>query len=307
MKLFAPNYYGDFRCIADKCRHSCCIGWEIDIDDEAMGRYRAMAETCDHPYGRTISESIDPSDAPHFRLTADEHCPHLDDTGLCRIIKSLGEGYLCHICREHPRFYHDTAFGKEVGLGMACEAACRLILSSPTYAVLTEVGEIEGEAEVGAFDSLLHRERLYALLSDGAVPYAERLCRISRAYAVSPRCRSDEEWRRVIDSLEYLDDGHRLLFLKYTAEPPLRAEHEQYAERLLAYFIFRYCSDAGDAEELRASLGFCMLCERLYASLLADGDALGEDPVFEAARIISEEIDYSEDNAEALRFTFLFE
>ena len=32
MKIIAPNYYPAFRCIADKCRHSCCIGWEIDID-----------------------------------------------------------------------------------------------------------------------------------------------------------------------------------------------------------------------------------------------------------------------------------
>ena len=32
MKLFAPKYYTEFSCIADRCRHSCCIGWEIDID-----------------------------------------------------------------------------------------------------------------------------------------------------------------------------------------------------------------------------------------------------------------------------------
>ena len=36
MKLFAPEYYKQFKCIADKCTHSCCIGWEIDIDEEAL-------------------------------------------------------------------------------------------------------------------------------------------------------------------------------------------------------------------------------------------------------------------------------
>ena len=25
MKLFAPKYYKNFVCIADRCRHSCCI------------------------------------------------------------------------------------------------------------------------------------------------------------------------------------------------------------------------------------------------------------------------------------------
>ena len=40
MKLFAPKYYGSFKCIADKCEHSCCIGWEIDIDDTTLKKYR---------------------------------------------------------------------------------------------------------------------------------------------------------------------------------------------------------------------------------------------------------------------------
>ena len=31
-----PNYYDKFKCIADRCKHSCCIGWEIDIDDDTM-------------------------------------------------------------------------------------------------------------------------------------------------------------------------------------------------------------------------------------------------------------------------------
>ena len=37
MDIFAPSYYKKFKCIADKCHHNCCIGWEIDIDDEALG------------------------------------------------------------------------------------------------------------------------------------------------------------------------------------------------------------------------------------------------------------------------------
>ena len=32
MQIIVPDYYKEFSCIADHCRHSCCIGWEIDID-----------------------------------------------------------------------------------------------------------------------------------------------------------------------------------------------------------------------------------------------------------------------------------
>jgi len=31
-----PNYYDKFICIADKCKHSCCIGRKIDIDEDTM-------------------------------------------------------------------------------------------------------------------------------------------------------------------------------------------------------------------------------------------------------------------------------
>ena len=34
MKIFAPDYYRDFKCSAGNCKHSCCIGWEIDIDED---------------------------------------------------------------------------------------------------------------------------------------------------------------------------------------------------------------------------------------------------------------------------------
>ena len=42
MKLIAPEYYTKFHCIADKCRHSCCVGWEIAIDPDKLVYYRSI-------------------------------------------------------------------------------------------------------------------------------------------------------------------------------------------------------------------------------------------------------------------------
>ena len=39
MKLRVPDYYSEFSCIADKCKDSCCIGWEIDIDEDTHEYY----------------------------------------------------------------------------------------------------------------------------------------------------------------------------------------------------------------------------------------------------------------------------
>ena len=36
MILRVPDYYETFRCIAGECKDSCCIGWEIDIDEDNL-------------------------------------------------------------------------------------------------------------------------------------------------------------------------------------------------------------------------------------------------------------------------------
>ena len=75
---------------------------------------------------------------------------------------------------------------------------------------------------------------------------------------------------------------------------------EKMLERALAYFIYRHCTEAWDMYEFCAALGFCLVCERLLASLIESGI----DP-FEAARILSEEIEYSEDNTECIKRKFV--
>lgn len=296
MKLYAPKYYKDFVCIADRCRHSCCVGWEIDIDDAALEKYSSL----EGGYGNEIRESIDSEDTPHFALAEGDRCPHLDGCGLCRIITNLGEGYLCDICREHPRFYNDTARGREVGLGLSCEEACRIILSSDEYAEMIEIDDICEDCKLPEFDSTEYRNNIYSILSDSALSYPEKLCKIYAEYDISPEIRSDGEWRELLSSLEYLEEDHRELFAKYSSEITLSPELEAQHERALAYFIYRHCSPACDEDDFRAALGFSLFCERLLASI-AD-----ENNITDAARILSEEIEYSEENTEAVRLEFAF-
>ena len=300
MKLFAPEYYKEFVCIADRCRHSCCVGWEIDIDGATAEKYASLGGS----YALEIRKSIDDSgDAPHFRLAERERCPHLNCEGLCRIIIEYGEGLLCDICREHPRFYNYTARGAEVGLGMACEEACRIILGSDSYKRIVAIGEIDGDADTSEeFDALSHRERIYSVLSDEAIEYTDRLKRICEDYSLSPALLSDEECRALLSSLEYLDEAHRELFSCYSSSLEAPKEHEKALERALAYFVYRHLSSAHDESELREALAFCLFCERLLASLLRSG----EGDSIELARIVSEEIEYSEENTDAIKLEYSF-
>ena len=54
MKIKVPNYYKNFKCIADKCQHNCCIGWEIDVDESTMALYN----TVDGEFGKRLKSNI---------------------------------------------------------------------------------------------------------------------------------------------------------------------------------------------------------------------------------------------------------
>lgn len=294
MKLYAPKYYKKFKCAAGECGHSCCIGWEIDVDTDTLEKYKCL----ENHYAESILNSISTDDIPHFMLCEGEKCPHLDERGLCKIIINAGEEYLCNICREHPRFYNYTDIA-EVGVGMSCREAASLILSSSDYNVFESVGEIDAEEAFYEFDSRGERTRVYQILGDKSVPYNVRLDKIRREYCIAER--SDTEWCEIIESLEYLENTHKELFLCYSLSHRPDGKDE-YLERALAYFIYRHCTEAYDTEDFCLRLSFCLFCERLLASLIVSQKALTLQETAILASIISEEIEYSEDNTESLMF-----
>ena len=292
MKLYAPTYYKRFQCIADKCEHSCCIGWEIDIDETTLEKYKQLKSG----YGATVCDSIEWEETPHFRLCEGERCPHLDEHGLCKIILGVGEDYLCDICREHPRFYNFTSVA-EVGLGMSCPEAARLILSSLDFASMEEVGDVSTEPDGILFDGRAERTKVYDILQKN--DYLSALAQIYRTYFIDVG--EDNQWLGILDSLEYLDPAHKALFLQYSsALRPNGAEEDEYLKRFFAYLIYRHCTEAIDEEDFATRLSFCLFCERLLASLICAKGAKTLHEVASLASILSEEIEYSDDNTWAL-------
>ena len=75
---------------------------------------------------------------------------------------------------------------------------------------------------------------------------------------------------------------------------------DAYLERFLAYVIYRHCTEAVDEEDFCDRLAFCLFCERLLASLICAENARSMQEVVVLASVISEEIEYSEDNTFAL-------
>ena len=138
MITIKPDFYKDFKCIADKCTDSCCIGWEIVVDRETSEKYQNIKGD----FGEKIRANLvkDEDNEICFKLDENERCPFLNKDNLCDIIINCGENALCGICREHPRFYNESSQSLECGLGLCCEEVCRLLLETDEpLEYLTEV------------------------------------------------------------------------------------------------------------------------------------------------------------------------
>lgn len=293
MTVYFPSYYNSFKCVADKCRHSCCIGWEIGVDDATLRDYSTLSGEL----GDEIRLNILPDST--IKLCEDDRCPFLDELGLCRIISAMGDSCVPMICQEHPRFYHRAGDRVEGGIGMSCQEAARIILSSDGFAETVELERFAEAADETDFDTLTHREYIYSVLSSRC-SYREKLSKIAERYNIKLPF-TPEYWREIFASLEYLEKENAESFSVGKIEK--RIENHKYLARFLAYLVFRHVSVADSLDNLRARVGFCLLLTSVLENLIAERD-VGFAEICEFARIISEEIEYSEDNTASLIFEF---
>ena len=138
--------YREFTCKADKCKHTCCRGWEIDIDDDTLDYYNGLDTELGNEIRKNISGGGQEGESASFMLTTDERCPFLKDDGLCRIIEELGDDGLCDICRLHPRFYESINDYNLAGVGLSCEKASELLFGKKSLDfIICDSGDSSGD------------------------------------------------------------------------------------------------------------------------------------------------------------------
>ncbi len=126
MILRVPSYYKEFRCIADQCEDSCCIGWEIDIDEDTFSYYKSV----EGDFGKRLREHMISEDVNSFVLQENGWCPFLNEKKLCDICIHLGEEALSEVCTEYPRFTVEYGNVREKALSLSCEEVGRIVFSS---------------------------------------------------------------------------------------------------------------------------------------------------------------------------------
>lgn len=287
MKLYAPEYYLKFKCIADRCRHSCCVGWEIGVDADTLARWRELPTVGEEMLSHVGDEGT-------ITLCQNGRCPFLDDAGLCRMISAHGDSMIPAICREHPRFYMQAGDRVEMGIGAVCEEACRLILTEPTLPLVC-IGEREWDESAAEYDAVSQRDLILSTVSRDDLTYTEMLGGLLRDYSIPASAVEPRTYAECIAELELLYEEDRAVL---TSDG--RAEWaEVYLRRFLSYLVYRHVTEADSADNLRARLAFCILLTRMLEGASKDTDL---DGLLLRARTVSEEIEYSEDNTAALIF-----
>lgn len=296
-KVF-PNYYEKFSCIAGKCKHNCCIGWEIDIDEKTLDFY----ESVDGEFKTRLKNSISYCDIPHFKLQKNERCPFLNGENLCDIILELGENALCEICTMHPRFNNELPNRIESGLGLCCEEAGRIILSQKEK--MTLIGADSTDDEI-----ILLRDDIIKTLQNRDKCIGERiddmlkLCDTDFDYLSIKSCcdlllnleRMDEKWGELLASLK--DNESKIDYADFDLYMSDRmSEYEQFS----VYLIYRHFANSLNIYEAQKRARFTAFSYSLLRALgafiySATGD-FGFEAQVELARLFSSEIEYSDEN-----------
>lgn len=328
MKTVKPRFFDSFKCTAGSCSDNCCIGWEIDIDDETLLKYKSL----NSPFAAELNKSYTVSDdgSTCFRLCENERCIHLDENNLCRIISKLGEDYLCEICREHPRFYAFLPDRTECGLGLCCEEACRLLLTEGLELINGGDDETSGDESEIRISRLLFNEReniLRFLLTTNhsykdkitavrrsakrfdkrifgnITPVSQVLCD-SRLIELMKKTEAiDSEWLPTVEKIE----KNIVLIHKSEKSFDKTCTGMNY-ETVFAYLVYRHFIKAFDDGEALAHIDFCVnfmrflkLCDILRFTETGRQPVLSER--IESIKYLSKQLEYSEENTDLLTFT----
>lgn len=124
MKIRTPDYFNDFKCIADKCEDTCCAGWGIVIDDDSYKKYLSV----NGKFGDELRSKIVNEEDENIFLLNGDRCSFLNEHNLCVIYNELGPDGLCYTCKQYPRYLEEFGNLREVGISLSCPEAARIIL-----------------------------------------------------------------------------------------------------------------------------------------------------------------------------------
>ncbi len=169
--------YDNFHCIADKCPKSCCIGWQIMIDNESLDKYKNI----EGKFARRIKSSVNYDESSFYQDNT--RCKMLNSSGLCDLQSTMGESFLCNTCRIYPRYIEEFENIREYTLSLSCPESVRMLLDSDYDFTITENEDSikDDHEDFRDFDPVLYknlnyaREKILHFISSDGIPFQEKL------------------------------------------------------------------------------------------------------------------------------------
>lgn len=309
MKIVYPDFYNKFRCIASACSDSCCIGWEVDIDEFTMSIY----ENAEGEFGERLRKNIAHDECDHFILKG-ERCPFLNSENLCDIYINMGEDKLCDICSDHPRFYEWFGDRTEKGLGLCCEEVCRLLFEKEDrLSFIIEENDEENEdvdLDEELYEKLLkEREGLLSLIQDRRRTFKARVLDVLGEVGEQDGKGALKDILDFYLGLESIDESWQksLRSAREKAEKLTETDasilSEIHYEHFLAYLIYRYymkaAFDGNRWEKLCLALSALVALRAADLALLHEQGAYSFADRVQNAKGFSKDVEYSGDNLDA--------
>lgn len=271
MRLIVPDYYQKFACIASRCTDSCCIGWQIEVDESQT------VELCDN-----------------------QRCPYLNEDNLCKKIIEKGEESLSEICARHPRYFEWFDDFLEGGIGLCCIEASRIILNNKVEKYIEIDFKEEGLEHDHQYYEYIDgiRKNFFSILSNDNFSIEEKLNQIFGSKIII-------DYDKMIDfflSLEIMsqDYKNRLEFIKENLKEiiliPNSKELEKYLSNIAVYFTWRYLIKTIFDDEFQKYQNIIVFSTKMI-ELLFKAEVFSSANNFAWwAKEYSKEVEYDEDN-----------
>lgn len=126
MKIYRISFFDNFRCLSKNCPDTCCKGWIIPLDDDALSLYHSQSGLL---LLRLLLTERKSDGIVCFNKNS-RTCPHLTADKLCYLQKKHGEEFLCTACREYPRLYSNYKYFAKECLDLSCPVSARLFINN---------------------------------------------------------------------------------------------------------------------------------------------------------------------------------
>ena len=281
MKEYVLSYYPDFKCIAEKCKHTCCAGWEMNIDSATLDVYKKHT-SC---FKQRLQSGINFKKS-RFKSDKTGRCAFLTDNGLCDIIINLGE---------------------QMGLGFCCEQATKIILAYEKKIDVVLVSDDGNDLEPTFIQTqiLNFRQKALDIIQDRSRDINDRLERLLLLCSASIRVGDFKKITRRLRAFERLEKAWLVRLKKLSKNGfslKVDASNALYCEQFLVNSIYRLVSDAEDTIAVRNRVLSCIISWFIINGIF-EMENQNQDEfalICDVVRAYSAEVEYSQKNLEKL-------